>query len=324
MCVMVKVSVTRGDIPPDSGRSKRIAKFKRDLVLDLFLRRGQFWEAIKEARQYCDHVARPAMPPQNKGLLLVFHMDDAGWSAYGEEFRRKLTEKVPELERQVVPDALRDDLLLYEWGDFLAACIAFDPPAERLTEFAEYGGPTRVSPPSTAAQTESALSAGAPPIQIVPDPFERDIERIVFMFKVIDAIEEEIDGRHPEIGVKSIIQDILDDEDLVRPLHSRLEKIPKRYFLDVREDTSLEDIKHGYQVIKGLHGSRRNKSGAPARDPLIAVQCALLYDKFNEHDSTDRRRRKWTYKRLSEQFELKSARAAREYVITGREVLKKN
>ncbi len=98
------------------------------------------------------------MPPQNKGLLLVFHMDDAGWSAYGEEFRRKLTEKVPELERQVVPDALRDDLLLYEWGDFLAACIAFDPPAERLTEFAEYGGPTRVSPPSTAAHTESALS----------------------------------------------------------------------------------------------------------------------------------------------------------------------
>src|SRR4028119_2306139 len=88
----------------------------------------------------------------------------------------------------------------------------------------------------------------------------------------------EIDGRHPEIGVKSIIQDILDDEDLVRPLHSRLEKIPKRYFLDVREDTSLEDIKHGYQVIKGLHGSRRNKSGAPARDPLIAVQCAALYE----------------------------------------------
>ncbi len=101
--IMVKVSVTRGDIPPDSGRSKRIAKFKRDLVLDLFLRRGQFWEAIKEARQYCDHVARPAMPPQNKGLLLVIHMDDAGWSAYGEEFRRKLTEKVPEPERQVVP-----------------------------------------------------------------------------------------------------------------------------------------------------------------------------------------------------------------------------
>ncbi len=81
---MTKVSVTRGgDGPPDSGRAKRVARFKRDLVLDLFLRRGQFWEIIKETRRYCDHVARPGMPPEGKNLLLVFHMDDAGWSARG-------------------------------------------------------------------------------------------------------------------------------------------------------------------------------------------------------------------------------------------------
>ncbi len=321
---MVKVSVRRGGIPPDSGRAKRIAKLKRDLVLDLFLRRGQFWQAINETRQYCNHVAKTAMPPEDKNLLLVFYVDDADWSPHGEQFRRKLTEKVPDLERQVIPDGLRDDFLMYEWGDFLAACVMFDPPAERLTEFAEYGGPTRVSPPSTAAHTESALGATAPPIQIVTDPFERDIERIVFMFKVIDAIEEEVDRRHPEIGVKNIIRGILDDEDFARTLHSRLEEIPKRYYLDVREDTSLEDLKHGYHVIKGIQGGQRKKSGAPARDPLIAVQCAVLYDKFNGPDSTDGRRRKWTYKRLSERFGLKSARAAKEYVIAGREVLKKN
>jgi len=108
---MVKVSVTRGGFAPDSGRAKRIAKFKRDLVLDLFLRRGQFWDTIKEARQDCDHVARPAMPPQDKDLFLVFFVDDANLSAHGEEFRRKLTEKVPELERRVVPDELRDRFL---------------------------------------------------------------------------------------------------------------------------------------------------------------------------------------------------------------------
>src|SRR5215216_634445 len=321
---MVKVSVTRGVVAPDSGRAKRIAKFKRDLVLDLFLRRGQFWEAIRDARQYCGHVARTAMPPQDKDLFLVFFVDDAGWSDHGEEVRSRITEKVPDLERHVIPDALRDRFLSREWGDFLAACIVFDPPAEKLTEFAGYGGPTQVSPSSTANQKELALSATAPPIQIVTDPFERDILRIVFMFEVIDAIEEEVDRRHPEIGVKSIIQGILDNEDFARSLHSRLEEIPKRYYLDVREDTSLEDIRHGYHVIKGLHGSRRNRSGAPARDSLIAVQCAVLYDKFNEADITDRRRRKWTYKRLAEQFGLKSARAAKEYVIAGREVLKKN
>ncbi len=264
------------------------------------------------------------MPPQDKNLLLVFYMDDADWSAHGEEFRRKLTEKVPELERRVVPDALRDRFLLYEWGDFLAACIVFDPPAEKLTEFADYGGPTRVSPSHTAAYNEPILSATAPPIQVVKDPFRHDIARIAFMFEVIDALEEEIDRRHPEIGVRSIIQDILDDEDFAKPMHYRLEKIPERYYLDVREDTPLEEVKRGYHVIKGLLGSQRNRSGAPSRDPLIAVQCAILYDEFNESDPADKRRRKWTHKRLAEKFGLKSARAAKEYVTAGREVRGKN
>src|SRR5918994_4639331 len=112
---MVKVSVTRGGFAPDSGRAKRIARFKRDLVLDLFLRRGQFWEIIEETRRYCDHVARTAMPPWDKNLLLVFFMDDADWSPHGEQFRRKIAEKVPELERRIIPDAFRDQFLSREW-----------------------------------------------------------------------------------------------------------------------------------------------------------------------------------------------------------------
>lgn len=244
-------------------------------------------------------------------MLAVFCMDSLDWSAHGEEFRKKLVERVAQLQNGLIPEPLQDRFLVYEWGDFLASCIVFDPPAEHLIEFAEYGGPTRVG----------ASGAGAPPVRVVTDPFEGEIARIVHMMDVIDTIEEEIDKRHPEIGVKSIIQDILDDEDIARPLHSRLEKIPKRYYLDVREDTSWEDIKHGYSAIRELHDEQRDNSGAPARDTLLAVQCAVLYDHFNETDSADKRRRKWTYERLAGHFGLKSARAAKEYVHEGRKLL---
>lgn len=321
---MVNVSVRRGDTAPDSGRSKQIARFKRNLVLNLFLRRRQFWEAVKEARQYCNHVAQPALPPGDKNLFVVFAMDDLGWSVLGEEVRKKIIERVLDLTRSVVPDALRDEFLDREWNDFMAACILFDPPAEKLLEFAEYGGPTRVVTSNTATNSDPTLSAIAPPIQVVKDPFERDISRIVFMFKVIDDIEKEIDRRHPEIGVKDIIQAILEDEDFALPFDSRLEEIPNRYYLDVREDTSLEDIKRGYHVIRGLQGSHRDKTGAPTRDSLTAVQCAVLYEEFNAPDPVDRRRRKWSYSRLAEQFGFKSARAAKEYVIAGRRILREN
>ena len=301
---MAKVSVTRGGSTPEYGRSKRVARFKRDLVLDLFLRRGKFWNAIEEARLDCNHVASRALPGGDKGLLQVFYTDDLGWSALGEEVRRKIKERVAELERRIIPDALKDDFLSLEWGDFLVACIIYDPPAEALEEFAEYGGPTLVSLTDAVVRDELTSSAIAPPIEVSQDPVKFDIARIVFMFEVIDAIEKEVEKRHPEIEVKRIIQDILHREDLRQSWRSRSEEVPLRCYLNIDEDTSLEDVRRGYHVIKGLQSNESNRGGAPLRDPLLAVQCAVLYDEFNEPDPADKRRRKWTYKRLAEKFGL--------------------
>ncbi len=244
-------------------------------------------------------------------MLAVFLTDSLDWSARGEEFRNKLAERVVQLQSRVIPEPLRHRFLVDEWGDFLASCIVFDPPAENLIEFAEYGGPTRVGSPGAAA----------PLIKIETDPFDTMIARIVFMMEVIDAIGGEIDKRHPEIEVKNIIKGILNDEDFARPLHSRLEKIPKRYYIDVREDTSLKDVEHGYRAIKELHDEQEDGSGAPARDALLAVQCAVLHDQFNEPEQADKRRRKWTYDRLAGRFGLKSGRAAKAHIREGRKLL---
>jgi hypothetical protein len=70
--------------------------------------------------------------------------------------------------------------------------------------------------------------------------------------------------------------------------------------------------------------NRPRPRGKSERDPLVAIQCAILYDRHNQKDSADGRRRTWTYERLAEHFKLKSTRAATEYVTAGREILREN
>jgi hypothetical protein len=57
-----------------------------------------------------------------------------------------------------------------------------------------------------------------------------------------------------------------------------------------------------------------------SRDPLVAVQCAILYDRHNQQ-LKDKRQRRWTYAKLGEEFGLSSARVASDYVALGREIL---
>lgn len=65
-----------------------------------------------------------------------------------------------------------------------------------------------------------------------------------------------------------------------------------------------------------------SRKGAPRRDPLVAIQCALLHDLHNYSPvPEDRRLRKWNLKRLSEESGLKGAPAAKIHIAEGRKVL---
>jgi hypothetical protein len=59
------------------------------------------------------------------------------------------------------------------------------------------------------------------------------------------------------------------------------------------------------------------------RDPLVAVQCAVLYDNHNGSNAEDARERAYTHKRLAEMFGLQSPRAAKAHIELGREILRK-
>ncbi len=79
-------------------------------------------------------------------------------------------------------------------------------------------------------------------------------------------------------------------------------------------------MRRQYRIIAAEQGTSRK--GAPRRDPLVAIQCALLHNLHNYSPGFgDRRRRKWNLERLSEEFGLKGVPAAKIHIAEGRKVL---
>lgn len=307
--LMVSVSLARGGAEPGSGRAKRVAKLKRELVLQWFLKRGVFWNAVKDARQRIGVEGRIGTAHHGgKHLSAVLAMDSLDWSDFGNKARSSILEAMAELKTQTIPRSLDDQFLLREWADFLVLCIMYDPPAYALIEFAEYGGPTWIL--ARGDQTaEQQRKGAAPPVRVVRDPFESEIQRVVQISKVIDLIEE----THPEIRA----WDLVEKKGLLEQFRSEMESIPRHLHIEVEEDTTALDVTDAYRAIRRIQ-QKHNQGGASVRDPLVAVQCAVLYDSYNGRDLQDNRRKKWTYEKLAAKFGLPSPRAAKEHVRKGR------
>jgi hypothetical protein len=96
--------------------------------------------------------------------------------------------------------------------------------------------------------------------------------------------------------------------------------IPSQHYIKVDEDTTERYAHRAFSLIKDAL-RERSEGRAPKRDSLTALQYAILYDRHNERDPQDPRRKKWTYEKLAEKFELSSGRAEKAHVEEGRELL---
>jgi hypothetical protein len=93
-----------------------------------------------------------------------------------------------------------------------------------------------------------------------------------------------------------------------------------RYEIRVDEYTTEADVRQAFRKIAAIR-KKPSKGGAPGRDQLVAVQCAILYDEDNPSDLADGRRKRWTHDKLANRYGLRSGRAAKEYIQLGRLIL---
>jgi hypothetical protein len=236
------------------------------------------------------------------------------------------------------------------WLWFASACVLYDPPETALIQFADRATPApyRISLRSSyrSQGDDRSVSMQAPPIREQPDSGElRDM-----IMSQVHLILDEINKHHLQplgLDVHAMWQDVLHKPDVVREIYRQEELLRKRQYIEVHEHTTDEDVRAARRVIRAMQERDRFRvpvaadpatrlailkekqdrirpRGKSERDPLVTIQCAILYDRYNGNDPADGRRRTWTYERLAEHFKLKSTRAATEYVIAGREILREN
>ena len=365
-----------------SAAAFRIEETKRKLVVELFVRRGSFWDMVCGLRHKHGIDPRVGLPDDESGTPLlpedrpqyrqtspvVRHperqeqIEQQNRRAY--EFEQAWLRDLDHIVRETVPRELRKSYsgstsvvglpvggwrLSNEYGfwlRFVSICVLYDPPETALPEFANSAQvrPYRVS--TTADSDSEPIVMETPPIAALADPTE---ERALVMWQV-NLILDEINKRHLQalgLDIHDLWRDVLrSSPHITSQIWQKEELLQKCLYIEVDESTTDQDVRAAHRLIRAKQKRERwlvplaadaaagqaildaRRSLPPRvkslRDPLLSLQCAILHDRHNQTDPSDKRIRRWSYKRLAEHFGLRSARAAREHVTAGRQLLEKN
>jgi hypothetical protein len=211
---------------------------------------------------------------------------------------------------------------LYSWQGFISACVLHDPLATNLLEFAQYSIPPRYSvwaPGTRMSAREKSVHMAAPPIRVLPDPYEA--EQIVGQFWQRVLWEVGRGYLEPKgLNIRSVVASIIEEyPEIWDERHEAAKANEGRSYILVDEQTTEDDVRKAFRTIAATQD--RSPVSKPKRDPLLALQCAVLYDRLNRKNPDDGRQWEWTYEKLAEELGLESWRAAKAYVRRGRELL---
>lgn len=296
----------------ESSALRRIQQFKRDLVLQLYLEKGPFWEVIDEAREYWDPPVYIEVPPKNYSAVRA---------GGGLEWLQYVYDLIPD----IIPERYYSYYSEHWWEQFVSACIHFHPPETELLAFAAFSDPepllvfpSGVLPewdihnPPPHIDVDNLPGMVAPPIKMMSDSSLNTAVNEVFWHHVVEALW----SRHlkplgfSDAEVASMIDDVINNvPEVVQQVLEELERLNRpRPYIEVDEHTTLDDVKNVYLAIRetqpGPEG-RRSK-----RDPLTAVQCTILHD-----------RHRWTYEQIAERQGFSDFSVASKYIQRGREIL---
>jgi hypothetical protein len=207
-----------------------------------------------------------------------------------------------------------------DWNAFISACVLYDPPEENLIEFAGHGDSRIVHAPYTGEPSNEAaklpLTEAAPIRRLSSEADLKQIQSWLFA-RILDEIKR--DPSLLQFDANEVIEGILQTNfDLRFEYFKRMRELPRRWYIEVAAGTTKTQVGNAFDKIVGAH-KPQGEGGAPRRDALVALQCAILYDDYNERDPKDPRRKKWTHEKLARKFGLPSARSAGLYVEEGRE-----
>ena len=278
----------------ESKASSDLIALKQELVLQLFMKRGPFWQAVKELRDRRNIKAKPGLP--FKRLLIALpppELAEQREQIKTEEQRKEWQEAngcwhddLLSIVLEVVPERFRSihsTTSFHAWYGFISACVLYDPPETALCEFSEIGGPG-----ATGLWIENANDHGntytmvASPIRRVQDPVE--VRRV-----------EDIHQKFPNIR---------------RTRAEAMNRLNKRRYIEVDDYTREADVREAFKMLTEAH-KKRPRMGRPGRDRLTCVEAAILHDRHN-----------FTYEQLKERYGWRDETLASKYIKDGRGALR--
>jgi hypothetical protein len=307
---------------PSSAR-KRLRRLRHELVLQLYLRREPLWDAIRDVRDRWNISAEVCLPPPVVGYLSLegppAHQD-RGYAKHAFSWHEEMSAIWAKVDPEPrLPTSDYSDLQLeLSWGDFLSACVLYDPPEDQLVEFASYG-----------ALETTILTGGRLPtkanLEGLPEMVDPPVRSLFALSKVGDWYWHrvlryigELDLELQGVDVDALIENAtLYVSGLQEEYIEKAERYSKRYYIGVDDYTSLEDVKYALHMIRKVQPRKDTKR---SRDPLVAVQCAILYYQRNQTKPGDRRQRRWTQAKLADKFGL-SARSVRDHLALGQAII---
>jgi hypothetical protein len=134
-----------------SSATERVRQAKHALVLDLFLRRGAAWDAIRAVRERWRIEARAQIPPPYRGGPYfpeafgppppMEEWDSAEYNHWHATYREWMS-ALEGVYDAAVPEEARSSRYFVGsgWDLFISMCALYDPPETALINFAEHVG----------------------------------------------------------------------------------------------------------------------------------------------------------------------------------------
>ena len=299
-----------------SSAEAEIYDLKADLTISLYARRGPFWEMVKDVRERWGIEPKVVVPSPTMGgtsdpetglrepnPFLPEDMPDRFLLEWWIDLRR--------LQEQEIPEKYRDTGLGSDWHRFFAVCVLYDPPDTELSAFAEVVGP----------EPEAFLDPRAPDdlpkedIRMLKPPVKTRLELTgsndwrwdCILYSWGEALREAF------LDPGEVLSDLeRRSPGFINRYHRKVERDSSCFYIEVDERTTKDDVVKAHRMIREVQEGRTPR-GAPERDRLIAVRCAILKDQHN-----------WEYRAIAERFGLGSKDTAKAHVKSGRQILEQD
>ena len=311
----------KGDYCQKHGLWPWLPRFRRDLVADLYQRRGPLWDTVLEVRERRGIDAVVGLPPSGLGAFPCpegvpdlsgqrepFAKGWGRWAGWLTDLRS--------IEDRVVPARLRK---APDWPRFIAVCVLYDPPEPApgtgLMEFAECAGAAYdalFDVQLGGRRTGEDIRAPELPIRELRDPAEVAQTEWWLWGRVLDQMFQ----RHlAPRGLgweewRAMVRDVLDNTPwLWEEYAEKVEQNPPRPYIEVLEDTRRKSVEKAFAAITATHRERPTL-GIDPRDRLTTIEAAILHRKHG-----------FTYEQLADRYGWDDPNLASKYIKAGENYL---